>query len=98
MDCTYPKLFIQMSGAPGSAKSTIARLLGQSIGGVVIDHDVLRSTLLESDLQFGPAARSAYELQWALAQDVMTQGLSVITDSTCNFQTVLDRGTELAKE
>lgn len=51
-----------MSGAPGSGKSTVARLLGQSIGGVVIDHDVLRSTLLEFDLQFGPAARHAYEL------------------------------------
>lgn len=98
MDRTCPKLFIQMSGAPGSGKSTIARLLGQFIGGVVIDHDVLRSTLLESDLQFGPAARHAYELQWALAQDVMKQGLSVIIDSTCNFQVVLDRGTELAKE
>ncbi|KFY99687.1 hypothetical protein V500_01307 [Pseudogymnoascus sp. VKM F-4518 (FW-2643)] len=69
-----------MSGAPGSGKSTIARLLGQSIGGVVIDHDVLRSTLLESDLQFGPAARAAYQLH------------------TCNFQVVLDRGTELAKQ
>ncbi|OBT69529.1 hypothetical protein VE03_01059 [Pseudogymnoascus sp. 23342-1-I1] len=98
MDRNYPKLFIQMSGAPGSGKSTIARLLGQSIGGVVIDHDVLRSTLLESDLQLGPAAKHAYQLQWALAQDVMKQGLSVIIDSTCNFQVVLDRGSELAKQ
>lgn len=94
----HPKLFIQMSGAPGSGKSTIARLLGQSIGGVVIDHDVLRSSLLENNLEFSQAAKNAYELQWALAQDVMKQGLSVIIDSTCNFQIVLDRGTELAKQ
>ncbi|KFY12072.1 hypothetical protein V492_04110 [Pseudogymnoascus sp. VKM F-4246] len=86
-----------MSGAPGAGKSTIAKLLGQSIGGLVIDHDVLRSTLLESDLEFGAAAKHAYQLQWALAQDVMKQGLSVIIDSTCNFQVVLDRGSELAK-
>ncbi|KFZ05546.1 hypothetical protein V501_08245 [Pseudogymnoascus sp. VKM F-4519 (FW-2642)] len=64
----------------------------------VIDHDVLRSTLLDSDLQSGPAARLAYELQWALAQDVMKQGLGVIIDSNCNFQVVLDRGRELAKQ
>ncbi|KFY43348.1 hypothetical protein V495_04010 [Pseudogymnoascus sp. VKM F-4514 (FW-929)] len=86
-----------MSGAPGSGKSTIARLLGQSIGAVVIDHDVLRSALLENNLQFSEAAKNAYELQWALALDVMKQGLSVIIDSTCNFQVVLDRGSELAK-
>jgi predicted kinase len=97
MQLKHPKLFIQMSGAPGSGKSTIARLLGQSIGGVVIDHDVLRSSLLGNSLQFSEAAKNAYELQWALALDVMKQGLSVIIDSTCNFQVVLDRGSELAK-
>lgn len=85
MERTYHKLFIQISSAPGSGKSTTARLLGQSIGAVVIDHDILRSTLLESDLQFGPAARNAYHLQWALAQGIMKQDLSVIIDSTCNL-------------
>jgi len=40
-------VFIQMPGAPGSGKSTMAKLLRQSIGGVVIDHDVIRSSLLE---------------------------------------------------
>lgn len=98
MQCTHPKLFIQMSGAPGSGKSTIARLLGQSIGGVVIDHDVLRSALLECNLPFDQAAKNAYQLQWTLAQDVMKQGLNVIIDSTCNFQVVLDRGSALARQ
>lgn len=47
------KLLIQMSGAPGSGKSTLARLLARSLQhAVVIDHDVLRSTLL------GPASPS----------------------------------------
>jgi adenylylsulfate kinase-like enzyme len=41
------KLSIQMSGAPGSGKSTVSRLLRRSIGDtVVFDHDVLRSSLL----------------------------------------------------
>jgi predicted kinase len=91
-------LFIQMSGAPGSGKSTVARLLGRSIGGVVIDHDVLRSSLLDSDIPFDQAAKHAYQLQWMLAQDVMKQGLSVIIDSTCNFQEVLDQGSASASK
>ncbi|RSM14226.1 hypothetical protein CEP52_001419 [Fusarium oligoseptatum] len=91
------KLLIQMSGAPGSGKSTIARLLRQSIGGVVIDHDVLRSALLEdSNVPFDQVAKRAYNLQWRLAEDFMKQGLNVIIDSTCNFQEVLDQGSALA--
>ena len=92
------KLFIQMSGAPGSGKSTIAALLRRWIGGVVIDHDVLRSSLLESGIPFDQAARHAYQLQWALAQDFTKQDLNVIIDSTCNYQSVLDQGSALAKQ
>jgi predicted kinase len=93
------RLFIQMSGAPGSGKSTMARLLRRSIGGVVIDHDVLRSTLLDGpDIPFDQAAKYAYQLQWTLAEDIMKQGLDLIVDSTCNFQQVLDQGSALAKQ
>ena len=96
---TPAKLFIQMSGVPGSGKSTVARLLRLSIGGVVIDHDVLRSSLLESAiLSFDQAAKQAYHLQWKLAQDVMKQGLNIIIDSTCNYPEVLDQGSTLANQ
>ncbi|PMB66142.1 hypothetical protein BM221_008344 [Beauveria bassiana] len=56
-----------MSGAPGSGKSTVARLLGRAITTVVIDHDVLRSAFLKARLPFDQAAKGAYDLQWALA-------------------------------
>jgi predicted kinase len=62
------KLFIQMSGAPGSGKSPVSRLLGRSIGDtVVIDHDVLRLSLLESNVPFKQVAEQAYQMQWKLA-------------------------------
>lgn len=95
-----PKLFIQMSGAPGAGKSSMARLLQQLIGGLVIDHDVIRSSLLRSTdgaLPFDHVAKTAYSLQWALAESAMQQGLvAVIMDSTCNSPEVVDRGSELA--
>ncbi|KFA63408.1 hypothetical protein S40285_06583 [Stachybotrys chlorohalonatus IBT 40285] len=92
-----PELLIQMSGAPGAGKSSIARLLRPCIHAVIIDHDVLRSSLLESSvISFDHAAREAYSLQWKLAQDFMEQGLNVIVDSTCNYPEVLDQGSALA--
>lgn len=92
-----PGVLIQMSGAPGAGKSTLARLLRQEIGGTVIDHDIIRSSLLEEDdLSFDQAARKAYRLQWALAKEMMQQGHSVIIDSTCNYQEIIDQGSALA--
>ncbi|CAK7268428.1 hypothetical protein SEPCBS57363_003088 [Sporothrix epigloea] len=93
------KFFIQMSGAPGSGKSTLAKLIRPSIGGVIIDHDVLRSSLLEADLvPFDEAARQAYILQWNLAHDIIKQGLNIIVDSTCNYPEILAQGSNLASE
>lgn len=92
-------LFIQMSGAPGSGKSTMAKLLHKSIGGLVINHDIIRSSLLEDNYgPFDQVATIAYNLQWALAEEVVKQGLNVIIDSTCNFKEVLDHGSALAKQ
>ncbi|KAL4731994.1 hypothetical protein ACLX1H_000997 [Fusarium chlamydosporum] len=97
---TAPKLLIQMSGAPGSGKSTLARLLRPSIDGIIIDHDILRSTLLDSTATcFEQAAKQSYDLQWALARDYMKQGIvSIIMDSTCNYNQVLEQGISLAAE
>jgi predicted kinase len=61
-----PKLFVQISGAPGAGKSTVAGLLVPLIGAVVIDHDVIRSCHLDSDVPFEEAAKHAYRLQWTL--------------------------------
>jgi predicted kinase len=93
------KLLIQMSGAPGSGKSTMSRLLARSLNGVVIDHDLLKSFFLDSDLTFEQSGRLAYRLNWVLAADLIRQGRrAVIVDSPCNFSEILDRGAALARE
>ncbi|KAK8075789.1 ATP-binding protein [Apiospora hydei] len=96
---TPRKMLIQMSGAPGAGKSTMATLLQRSIGGLVIDHDIIRSSLLEdySNVPFDQVASSAYRLQSAMADQAAKQGLNVIIDSVCNYQTVLDQGSALAE-
>jgi predicted kinase len=92
------KLVIQMSGAPGSGKSTIATLLAQSIDGVVINHDLVRSFFLESGNLFEESAKLSYRFQWLLAEDMIKQGRSVIIDSTCNYKETLEDGTALARQ
>ncbi|KAH7328090.1 ATP-binding protein [Stachybotrys elegans] len=96
MDTSPGRLLIQMSGPPGSGKSTMARMLQRSLGGLVIDHDVIRSSLLQ-DLDFDRAAKQAYALQWALAEEALKQGLNVFVDCVCNYQQVLDHGAALAE-
>jgi predicted kinase len=87
-----------MSGAPGAGKSTMAKLLGQPLGAVVIDHDIIKSTLLaDGNISFDQAAKIAYSLCWTLAESMMQQGLSVIVDSVCNYQETLDQGFRLAE-
>jgi predicted kinase len=95
----YKKFVIQMSGAPGSGKSATAGMLRDSLdGAVIIDHDVLKSALLEDDIAIDQAAKHAYRLQGRLAELFAEQGYSVIIDSTCNYQSVLDRAISLAEQ
>ncbi|KAI8635329.1 P-loop containing nucleoside triphosphate hydrolase protein [Xylariaceae sp. FL1651] len=92
------KLLIQMSGPPGSGKSTIARHLAQSINGVVINHDLMKAFFLDSDFSFEASAQLTYRLDWVLAEDMIQQGRSVVIDSVCNHAEVLERGTALAQK
>ena len=92
------KLFIQLSGAPGSGKSTVGNLLAQAINGVVINHALIKACFLEHQMSFDESAKLAYGLDWRLAEDMIKQGRSVIIDSVCNYPEVLDRGTALAQQ
>ncbi|CZT10580.1 hypothetical protein WAI453_003058 [Rhynchosporium graminicola] len=89
-----------MSGTPGSGKSSMAKLLASAIDGIVIDHNILRSSFLDADIPFHQAAKHAYDLQWRLAEDFIKQGAahSIIIDSTCNYLEVLNRGSFLAAQ
>ncbi|KFY53287.1 hypothetical protein V496_07735 [Pseudogymnoascus sp. VKM F-4515 (FW-2607)] len=88
---------IQMSGAPGSGKSTIALHLARSIDGIVINHDLLKTFFLDTNTPFDQAAKLAYNLDWVLAEDLLKQGRSVIIDSVCNYVSLLEKGAAVAE-
>ncbi len=76
----------------------MADLLAQSINGVVIDHDLIRSSLLDNDIVFEQAAKLAYRFQWVLAEDMVKRERNVIIDSTCNYDETLNKGVMLARK
>lgn len=83
------KLFIQMSGAPGSGKSTT------EWSSITTLSD---PPFLNTKSPLNEAAKLAYDLGWALAENIINQERSVIIDSPCNYKDVLDQGTALAQQ
>jgi predicted kinase len=98
-----PPFLIQMSGAPGMGKSTlasgIARRFPHSV--VHLDGDIVRSTIhthADPSLSAPQVAKIAYPLLISLARPLLLQGLTVIIDTPCNFQETLSAGLNLAEE
>ena len=92
-----PEFLIQMSGCPGSGKSTIARAIGRRIGAIVLDHDVLKSALLENGVETQKAGGVSYGSLRAMAGSILDQGFSVILDHPCYYEQILQGGLQLAQ-
>ena len=92
------QLFIQMSGAPGAGKSTIAQAIAPQIGAVIVDHDITKSALLDADIPFAPAGKASYFVLYALAKDLLKQGFNIIFDSPCFYNELLEQGQKIAQE
>jgi predicted kinase len=90
--------FVQMSGVPGSGKSTIARALAETLDAVVIDHDVTKSALLAARISEADAGRASYEVLRTLSDSLLSQDRSVIFDSPCLYDELLDTGMETARK
>jgi len=94
--------FIQMSGFPGSGKSTLSRKIAKETGAVIIDHDISKSALLQSiedtPIDAKLAGKVSYNIDWSLIEFHLSLGQSVIFDSPCLYQEMVDRGIGLANK
>ena len=86
-----------MAGAPGSGKSTLARAIAHAREAVVIDSDVVKSALLESGVAWAQAGAGGYAVLFALADDLLAQGTSVIIDSPSHYPNIPARGIAIAQ-
>jgi predicted kinase len=94
--------FVQMSGFPGSGKSTLARQIGKRTGAVIIDHDIIKSALLntieETPIHGKQAGKISYNIDWSLIEFHLSQGHNVIFDCPCLYEEMVEKGTLLAKK
>lgn len=93
--------FLQMSGFPGAGKSTLSRLIAKSTNALVIDHDVVKTALLESiedDLDTKRVGGISYNVEWSLVDFYLSQGHNVILDSPCLYHEMVSRGTALTEK
>ncbi|WP_058763466.1 AAA family ATPase [Exiguobacterium chiriqhucha] len=88
--------FLQMSGFPGSGKSTLSREIARRLDAVIVDHDVTKTALLESTSQHpldaALAGKIAYDLDWAIVEFQLSLARNVILDSPCLYDMMIERG------
>ncbi|MGE8205636.1 AAA family ATPase [Heyndrickxia sp. NPDC080065] len=94
--------FLQMSGFPGSGKSTLARVIAKSTGAIIVDHDIVKSALLESieesNIDSKVAGKISYNIDWSLIEFHLSQGYDVIFDSPCFYSEIFEKGSKLSKK
>jgi predicted kinase len=89
---------LQMSGVPGSGKSTVAAHVVDTYGAVAIDYDVIKSAVLDADFDLAGSAKAAYEVMYAMARHVLSQGHPVVMDSPCFWPRILTEGIAIARQ
>jgi predicted kinase len=95
---TVSVVLIQLSGIPGSGKSALAREIARATGFVVVDTDVLKSALIEGGVPVAASGKATYAAALGIAADLIEQGKSVVLDSPCRYQELLDAGLAIAND
>ena len=92
------QILVQMSGVPGSGKSTIARAIAPSIGALILDHDDTKSAILEVGIANDLAGQASYSVLKVLVTRFLSEGHNVVIDSPCLYAPLLDFGVRTARE
>ena len=89
---------LQMAGFPGSGKSTIAEEIRKSTNSIVIDRDVIKSSLLKAGIKDPLLTDTSYIVVFDLVEYYLSKGSNVIIDTSCYLKETLEKGLALAKK
>jgi predicted kinase len=76
-----PATLIILGGLPGTGKTAIALELGQRLGAVYLRIDSIEQAIRDSGVLNGPLDDAGYRVGWAVAEDNLRLGRTVIADS-----------------
>ncbi|MER6082193.1 AAA family ATPase [Streptomyces sp. NPDC001833] len=74
-------MLIVIGGLPGTGKTTLARLLAARIDAVHLRVDTIEQAVVRSGLAQHPVGPVGYVIGYALAEEHLRQGLTVIAES-----------------
>ncbi|MFF2463632.1 AAA family ATPase [Streptomyces mirabilis] len=74
-------MLIVIGGLPGTGKTTLAQLLAARLGAVHVRVDTIEQAIVRSGLARHPVRPAGYVVGYALAQEHLRQGLTVIAES-----------------
>ena len=89
---------LQLAGFPGSGKSTLAKELSRHMDVVVIDRDIIKSSMTESGVGEDIVADASYHVVFSLCRFYLSIDKSVIIDTPCYYNESLQNGIEIANE
>lgn len=74
-------MLVVMGGRPATGKTTLGRLLAQETGAVHVRVDTIEQALVRSGPARHPVGPAGYVVGYALAEEHLRQGLTVIAES-----------------
>lgn len=89
---------LQMAGFPGNGKSTIAEEIRKNTNSIVVDRDVIKSSLLKAGMKDPLLTDTSYIVVFDLVEYYLSKGISVIIDTSCYLEETLEKGLALAKK
>jgi predicted kinase len=78
---TLSPVLIILGGLPATGKTTLARLLARRTGAVHVRVDTIEQALVRSGLTAHPVGPAGYVIAYALAEEHLRQGHTVIAES-----------------
>ncbi|MGB8346360.1 MAG: ATP-binding protein [Ktedonobacteraceae bacterium] len=89
-------ILVVMRGYPGTGKSTIARAIAAALHALLIDRDVIRKKAVDVFGDIHGVGRFSYELMFALTEEQLSLGLSVVADTPLTYRETYEKSIALA--